>query len=424
MRQPMRRSPVTGHRAARRWEVKSDPMKVLVADKFEKSGLDGLRALGCEVLNEPDLKDEALAQRLAESEAAVLIVRSTKVTREMLEGSKLSLVVRAGAGYNTIDVAAASERGILVTNCPGKNSIAVAELAFGLLIACDRHIPDNVIQLREGKWNKKGFSKAAGLHGKTLGLVGMGNIGQEMVTRAKAFGMRVVAYSRWMTADVAAAMGIGYAKSLDELAERCDCISVHVALTPQTKGSIGKGFFDKMKAAGIFINTSRAEVVDQAALEAAVREKGITAGLDVFDGEPAGGDGAYEGSLRDLPGVYGTHHIGASTDQAQEAVAEETVRIVSEFKNSGVAPNVVKAGKGSPATHVLIVRHADKAGVQSGVFGAVQAAGLNAQETEVISLTAANAAISQVSVDGEPSAELLGRLKDIAGVLDASVLCL
>ncbi|HVT13904.1 MAG TPA: 3-phosphoglycerate dehydrogenase [Fimbriimonadaceae bacterium] len=395
-------------------------MKVLVADKFEKSGLDGLKALGCEVLNEPDLKDEALAARLAESEAAVLIVRSTKVTREMLEGSKLSLVVRAGAGYNTIDVAAASERGILVTNCPGKNSIAVAELAFGLLIACDRHIPDNVIQLREGKWNKKGFSKAGGLYGKTLGLVGMGNIGQEMVTRAKAFGMRVVAYSRWMTADVAAAMGIGYATSPEELAERCDCISVHVALTPQTKGSIGKAFFDKMKPGGIFINTSRAEVVDQAALEAAVKEKGISAGLDVFDGEPAGGDGTYEGSLRDLPGVYGTHHIGASTDQAQEAVAEETVRIVSEFKSTGIAPNVVKAGKGSPATHVLIVRHSDKAGIQAAVFGAIQGAGLNAQETEVIALAAAKSTITQVSVDVEPSAVLLGKLKEMPGVFDAS----
>lgn len=397
-------------------------MKVLVADKFEKSGLDGLKALGCEVLNEPDLKDDALTQRLAESGAEVLIVRSTKVSREMLEASKLGLVVRAGAGYNTIDVAAASERGILVANCPGKNSIAVAELAFGLLVACDRHIPDNVVQLREGKWNKKGFSKAAGLYGRTLGLVGMGNIGQEMVTRAKAFGMRVVACSRWMTPEVAAAMGIGYAKSIEELAGRCDFISVHVALTPQTRGSIGQAFFAKMKPGGIFINTSRAEVVDQAALEAAIKEKGIVAGLDVFEGEPAGGDGVYEGSLKDNPGVYCTHHIGASTDQAQEAVADETVRIVSEFKATGVAPNVVSVRKGDPATHVLIVRHADRPGVQAAIFRTMEEGGLLGQEIEVIALTEARAAITQVSVSKEPSAALLNKLVLDPAVFEAGVL--
>src|SRR5689334_3796955 len=151
-------------------------MKVLVADKFEQSGLNGLKAASCEVVYEPDLKDDKLAEAIRTTGADVLVVRSTAVTGPMLEAGTLSLVVRAGAGYNTIDVAAASRRGIYVSNCPGKNAIAVAELAFALLLALDRRIPDNVAELRAGKWNKKGFSKARGLFGRTLGLLGYGNI--------------------------------------------------------------------------------------------------------------------------------------------------------------------------------------------------------------------------------------------------------
>src|SRR5437016_6916013 len=151
-------------------------MNVLVADKFEKSGIDGLKAAGCHVAYEPDLKEESLVQAIGSSGADVLIVRSTKVTTDMLDAGRLSLIVRAGAGYNTIDVAAASKRGIYVSNCPGKNAIAVAELAFGLILSLDRRIADNVIALRAGQWNKNEFSKAKGLFGRTLGLIGLGQI--------------------------------------------------------------------------------------------------------------------------------------------------------------------------------------------------------------------------------------------------------
>ena len=137
-------------------------MKVLVADPFEASGLDGLRAAGCEVVHDAGLKDEALVAALAETGADVLIVRSTKVTAEMLDAGALGLIVRAGAGYNTIDVAAASARGIYVSNCPGKNAVAVAELTMGLILALDRRIPDNVIELRAGRWNKKEYASGPG----------------------------------------------------------------------------------------------------------------------------------------------------------------------------------------------------------------------------------------------------------------------
>ena len=183
-------------------------MKVLVADKFEQSGRDGLQALGCDVSFQPDLKDDALANAITEVAPDVLVVRGTKVTEPMLAAGPIKLVVRAGAGYNTIDVAAASKRGIYVSNCPGKNSIAVAELAFALILALDRRIVDNVVALRRGAWNKKEFSKARGLYGRTLGLIGVGKIGQEMISRARAFGMPVIAWSRSLTPLRAAELGV------------------------------------------------------------------------------------------------------------------------------------------------------------------------------------------------------------------------
>jgi len=167
-------------------------MKVLVADKFEKRGIAGLREAGCEVLYDPDLTDESLVEAIRSTGADVLVVRSTKVTAPMLDAGRLSLIVRAGAGYNTIDVPGASRRGIYVSNCPGKNAIAVAELAFALILALDRRVPDTVAELRAGKWNKKEYSKAQGLYGKTLGLLGVGSIGQEMIRRAGGFGLNVV----------------------------------------------------------------------------------------------------------------------------------------------------------------------------------------------------------------------------------------
>src|SRR5678816_3051605 len=174
-------------------------MRVLIADKFEQSGRDGLQALGCDTSYQPDLKDDALVDAIKNEAPDVLVVRGTKVTEPMLAAGPIKLVVRAGEGYNTIDVAAASKRGIYVSNCPGKNSIAVAELAFALILALDRRVVDNVVALRRGEWNKKEFSKARGLYGRTLGLIGVGKIGQEMISRARAFGMPVIAWSRSLT---------------------------------------------------------------------------------------------------------------------------------------------------------------------------------------------------------------------------------
>jgi D-3-phosphoglycerate dehydrogenase / 2-oxoglutarate reductase len=398
-------------------------VKVLVADKLEDSGLRGLADAGCEVLYHPDLNGDALVASVASTGAEVLIVRSTQVSRAALESGKLSLVVRAGAGTNTIDVRAASERGIWVANCPGKNAIAVAELAFGLVLALDRHLVDGASDLRAGKWNKKSYSKAKGLFGRTLGVLGTGRIGQEMILRAKAFGMPVVAWSRGLTEARASELGVAYAKSPRDVAASCEVLSVHLALAPETRGLVNEEVLSALRPGAYFVNTSRAEVVDEAALERAVRERSVRAGLDVFAGEPEGAQGAVNAPIFSVPGVIGSHHVGASTDQAQEATAAETVRIVRLYRETRRAPNVVNQAKKSPATHLLVVRHYDRVGVLASVFDALKTAGVNVQETENIVFDGAHAAVARIAVDQPPN-DLEAIRASSPHVLDVSVVAI
>jgi len=398
-------------------------MHILIADKFEQSGRDGLKAIGCEVSFQPDLKDDALVAAIAERQPDVLVVRGTKVTEPMLAAGPLKLIVRAGAGYNTIDVAAASRRGIYVSNCPGKNSIAVAELAFALILALDRRIPEAVIALRAGEWNKKEFSKARGLFGRTLGLVGLGKIGQEMIPRAKAFGMPVVAWSRSLTPERALELGVERMETPLDVARVADVVSVHVALKPDTRMLIGADFFQAMRDGAYFINTSRGETVDQGALIAAIHAKGIRAGLDVFAIEPTSAVAEFVDPIGNEPGVYGTHHIGASTDQAQEAIAAETVRIIQSFKETGQVPNVVNLAQRTPATHRLVVRHRDRPGVLAQVLDAIKAEHINVQEMENIVFEGAEAAVARINLDKAPSQATLARLVEgNADIIELNVL--
>ena len=401
-------------------------MKVVIADKFEQSGIDGLRKVGCDVLYQPDLKDAALADAVRATGADVLVVRGTKVTADVLDAGRLSLIVRAGAGYNTIDVAGASARGIYVSNCPGKNAIAVAELVFALILALDRRVPDNVAELQAGRWNKKEFSNAQGLYGRTLGLLGIGSIGQEVIRRAAGFGMNIVIWSRRfdgenraMSEQEAREIGIepalrtvriDLAPTPAEVASRADVLSVHVALSPETKGMVNGALLDRLKPGAILVNTARGEVVNDEALAAAVRDNRLRVGLDVYANEPASAAGEFHDELVGLPGVYGTHHIGASTEQAQEAIAAETVRIIRSFKETGKVPNVVNLAKRTPATHMLVVRHRDRPGVLAHVFDHLRAGNLNVQETENVVFEGAEAAIARINLDREPPAALLATI--------------
>jgi D-3-phosphoglycerate dehydrogenase len=296
-------------------------MKILIADKFSEAHLDRLAKLGCDVTYNPTVKAEELPKLIAPYK--ILVVRSKQVTGETLKASdQLTVVLRAGAGVNTIDVKTASARGIYVTNCPGKNSIAVAELVFALLLGLDRRIADNVAALRAHKWNKKEFSKADGVFGKTLGIIGTGKIGNEVIIRARAFGLKVLAWSRSLTPAKAKELGVEQVKDLDDIFRRADVISLHVALKPDTKKLVNAARIALMKPNAILINTARGEVVDQAALKTALEAKKIRAGLEVFDPEPA-----------DAIGDFADHMTTAFTD----------VRVKVDMECEGVPQSEIDA---------------------------------------------------------------------------------
>ncbi|HEY6464064.1 MAG TPA: NAD(P)-dependent oxidoreductase, partial [Polyangiaceae bacterium] len=229
-------------------------MRIYVADELPAKSIEGLTALGLDVVNDPKCTADELPARIGD--AAILVVRSTKVTRAAIEAApRLGLVVRAGAGFDTIDVAAASERGIFVSNCPGKNSVAVAELAMGLILALDRRIVDATDDLRAGKWNKKEYGKADGLKGKTLGLAGLGRIGSEVARRARAFSMHCIAWSIPLDEEAASAHGVERCVTLHELVARADVISVHLPQTVETRRLFNADVFARMKPGAIFVNT-------------------------------------------------------------------------------------------------------------------------------------------------------------------------
>lgn len=394
-------------------------MKIFVADKVSPSMIEDLKGLGAQVEYNPGITAEELPGAIGE--AKVLIVRSKKVTAATIAaGSKLSLVVRAGAGVNTIDLDAASQSGTYVANCPGKNTDAVAELAIGLMIACDRGIADATQALRQGRWQKKKFGNAAGLKGRTLGIVGTGSIGMGVVRRARALDMKIVAWSRSLTPAKAEALDIEFAATPLDVARQADVVSVHLAAAPETKGMIGAGFFAAMKDGAIFVNTARGDVVDHAALLEAIRGKGIKAGLDVFANEPAGGEAPFEQTeLASV--VVCTPHVGASTEQSEEAIAEEAIRIVREFVSTGSPPNVVnlRSVRGEGAT--LVVRHYNRVGVLARVLDLLRDEGINIEEMQNLIFAHSKAASCSITVDKIPSSSVLDKLKQAQDIIEVTV---
>jgi len=384
-------------------------MKIFIADKYPEAHLERFKQLGCTVAYHPTVKAEDMPRLIPGHK--ILIVRSKQVTGETLKaGDALALVLRAGAGVNTIDVKTASALGIFVTNCPGKNSIAVAELVFALLLGIDRRLADSTAALRAHQWNKKEFSKADGVFGKTLGVVGVGSIGREVILRARAFGLNVIAWSRSLTPARAEELGVGHCADVDDLFRRADIITLHLALKPETRKLVSAARLALMRPNAILINTARGEVVDQAALQAALAAGKIRAGLDVFDPEPAEGTASFTDPILDLPNLCGTHHVGASTEQAQDAIAEEAFRIVETFVKTGEALNCVNLARRTPAKWQLVVRHYDRVGVLAFVLDVIRRANINVEEVQNIVFDGAAAASCRIQLNAEPGAEVLGAI--------------
>ena len=385
-------------------------MIVTIADKLPEKAIQDLQNLGLEVRLEPQTTSSDLDKGLEDSQ--ILIVRSTVVSESCIRNSpNLSLIIRAGAGVNNIDMNAASSLGIYVANCPGKNAIAVAELTLGLILSLDRFLADNVSDFRKGAWNKAVYSKADGLYGKTLGVIGTGQIGQEVIERAKAFGLNIVAWSRSLTPEMAEEMDVEHASSVLEVADRCDILTVHLAMNADTKGIISKDVLAAMKNGALFINTSRDGIVDEEALYKELKSGRIRAGLDVFSDEPEGKQGEFTSRFQKLDNVYISHHIGASTEQAQLAVADDAVDIVRGYIQEGYVRNWLNRCKQTEAPWQLVVRHFDKPGVIANVMSELKQAKINAQELTNVIFDGKQTACCTIQIDTKPSDDIMESIR-------------
>ncbi len=390
-------------------------MNILIADKLSSKAVSELEKMGATVRLEPDLTAESLPKHVKNTE--VLIVRSTKVTGATISAaSMLSLIIRAGAGVNTIDLETAGKNAIHVANCPGKNTDAVAELTIGLLIAADRRIVDASRDLRVGRWRKKEYGKAKGLKGRTLGIIGLGAIGKAVAARAKGMQMNILAWSRSLTDENAEKLGICRAESPFIVAERADAICVHLAANAETNHLINGEFLAKMKDGAILVNVARGEVVDTVAVMNAVKNKGIRYAADVFENEPVGGDANFE-AMDFAAMITGTPHIGASTEQAAEAIVDEVVLIVDSYRQSGKPLNAVNVCAKSKAVKSLVIRHYNRVGVLAGVLDRLKDAGINVEEMENTIFEGTQAASCTLRLDTEPSRELIANISSAENII-------
>lgn len=399
-------------------------MNVFLADKLPGWCVQKIKSLGGVATVKPGLKGADLAAAVAQADANVLVVRSTKVTREVIDAAgSLSVVIRAGAGVDTIDTDYAAERGIYVANCPGTNSAAVAELAIGLMLALDRRLVDNANDLRAGRWAKKEYSKADGIKNKTFGVVGVGAIGRLAIERARALEMKVVAWSRSLTPESAEEMDVAFAATPLEVAKTADVVSVHVAKSPETLGMIDADFIAAMKPGAMLINTARGDIVDQPALIEALKAGRIRAGLDVYADEPGAADESFDHPLRDVPNWIGTHHIGASTEQAQDETAELAMDILAHFMTTGQVLNCVNMAPSAESEGAcrIVVRHLDKVGVLAGVLEGLRDEGINVEGMENKIFRGAKAAVCYMSLSKAPSDALMKKLAANGDIIRTAV---
>jgi D-3-phosphoglycerate dehydrogenase / 2-oxoglutarate reductase len=311
-------------------------VKIVIADTLPSSAIDLLRAESDWIIDaQSGRSPSALAADVADADA-VIVRSATRVDARILDAApRLRIVARAGTGVDNVDVAAASARGVLVVNAPGANSISVAEHALALMLALARSVPAADHAMKDGRWEKKRFVGNE-LRGKTLGVAGLGHIGQEVAQRARPFGMRIVAHDPYISADVAATLGVEL-MTLDALCAVADYITLHLPATAETRQLFNDARFARCKPGLRLINTARGELIDQAALRRAI-ESGIVegAGLDVFEQEPP-----TDWTLAKMPQVVATPHIAASTEEAQELVGTETAATVRDFLRTGVVRNAV-----------------------------------------------------------------------------------
>lgn len=397
-------------------------MRILFADSLDGAAVERLRAAGEECEVRPELTAADLPDHVAGFD--ILVVRSTEVTAAAIDaGTNLGLIVRAGAGTNTIDCGRAAERGVFVCNVPGRNATAVAELAIGLMLAVDRHIAPAAADLRDGRWDKKAYSRSRGLLGSTLGIIGMGAIGLEVAQRAAALGLRVMAEDKPRRREVRRrmeAIGVTTAADRPALLAASDIVSLHVPGDPSTAGMVDAAFLAAMKPDAVLINTSRGDVIDEAALVAALDSTEMRAGLDVFCDEPDRPAGAIDSALARHAKVTGTHHIGASTEQAQAAVAEGTVDLIEAYRD-GTLIDCVNLERAPRRTATLMIRHHDRVGVLASVLEELRRHEVNVATMRNRIFAGSVAAAATIDVAGAVGDDLLDAIRSLPDVINLSV---
>lgn len=396
-------------------------MRVLVTDAFDSVAAETLRESGFDVIHNPMLDSDTLASAARDLHPQVLVVRSIEVGAAALEASnQLALVICAGSDARCVDLDAASRLGVMVSHCPGRNAAAVAELAVGLMLACDRRIPDQVANLRAHQAGHDWHSGAAGLAGRTLGIVGLGQVGQEIARRGLAFGMHVVAWSKNITEDRCDALGVDFCSNLVNLAKLADVVSVSVTGNEETRGLLGEKFFNALRPGTILINTSGGNVCDEAALLNAVRNRGVRAGLDIFDLE-GGTATATEAALAAEPGVYGTFRVGACTEQARLSIDSEVVRILRAWRTDGTVLHCVNVAEHTAASSLMMVRHENRPGVLARIFDVLGKASINVEQMDNQISASGSAAIARVFMATEPSAHVVSAVRACPHVFGVTV---
>jgi D-3-phosphoglycerate dehydrogenase len=309
--------------------------RVLVLEGITDRGLEVLKAEGWTIDQQKAMASADLAKIVAPY-AAILVRSGTQITAEVLDAAKsLKVIGRPGVGVDNVDLAAATRRGVIVMNSPGGNLVSTAELALSLLLSLARNLPAADASMKAGKWDRKSFAGTE-IHGKRLGIVGLGRIGREVAARARAFGMEVAAYDPFVSAAVADAIQVKL-RSLDELLQGSDFLTLHTTLTPDTRHLLGREAFSKVKPGIRIVNAARGELIDDEALLAAL-ESGKVAGaaLDVHAREPP-----VDWRLAKHPRVVATPHLGASTAEAQERVGTDIAVQVRDYLKGGVIQQAV-----------------------------------------------------------------------------------
>lgn len=391
-------------------------MKILVACPLPDSAIADLRTLGVDTVYEPALPAERL--RTALGGVAVLVTDEKRVAPETIErADSLQLIVHAGVGAGEIALEEASAQGVFVANCPTQHAYAVAELALGLLLALDRQVVESTVALREERWCRNEFMHARGLRGRTLGILGFGDIGRCLVRRARAFGLKIVAWAPGLTTEFPDLPDVEFCNWPRELARASDFVVVLDYGDEEPQRIVDTDFLNSFREGAYLIHVGRPNAVDEEALYDAIPRRKLRVAMDVRSYEPAVDNARFRCKLCTRPNVIGTQHTSAITEQAREAVGGEVVNIVRTFLVSGEVPNCLNLAERSPATWQLMLRVRDQVGVMAAILDAIRADGINAEEVVSRVFTGAKAAWCTVALDERPSTEALEAIRALDDVL-------